>query len=99
MGVKNGTIRRRDEGLWDDATGRGKSFVRQKPAFPKSVFAAGTAKRTTEMLRRKTALVHEDDEEQRVGEPERRASRGAGRTLNCVKGCFSSLNECVGFLH
>ncbi len=76
-GVKNGTIRRREGELWDDAvTGRGKSFtLRQKPSFPKSVFTAGTAKRTAEMLKRKAALVSQDEEE-----AEGRTARGAGRT-------------------
>ncbi|XP_042245299.1 mitochondrial ribonuclease P catalytic subunit [Thunnus maccoyii] len=67
---KHGTIRWAEEELWDGAVeGRGK----KKPSFPNSVFAAGTAKRTAEMLKRK-AGVPEDEEE-----PARRASRGAGK--------------------
>lgn len=79
-GVKKNTIRHREEGSWDDAVkGRGKSsFIRQSPSFPKSVFAAGTAKRTTEKLRRKAALGSQD-EEQHVEEPKGRSTR-AGRT-------------------
>ncbi|XP_044023556.1 mitochondrial ribonuclease P catalytic subunit [Siniperca chuatsi] len=75
-GVKNGTIRRREEELWDDAVkGRGKgSTLRQKPFFPKSVFAAGTAKWTTEILKSKTALGIQDEEE-----PEGRTTRRAGK--------------------
>ncbi|XP_073340597.1 mitochondrial ribonuclease P catalytic subunit [Pagrus major] len=75
-GVKNTTIRRREEESWDDAVkGRGKtSTLRQRPSFPKSVFAAGTAKRTAEMMMRKPALVSQDEEE-----PEGRVTRGAGK--------------------
>ncbi|XP_032357144.1 mitochondrial ribonuclease P catalytic subunit [Etheostoma spectabile] len=70
-GVNNGTIRCRDEELWDGAVkGKDKSSTLwQRPSFPKSVFAAGTAKRTAEMLRRK----------QHVGEPEGRTTRGAAK--------------------
>lgn len=80
-GVKNGTTRRRESELWDDAvTGRGKGFtLRQKPFFPKSVFAAGTARRTAEMLKRKAAVVSQD-EEQHEEEAGGRTARGAGRT-------------------
>ncbi|XP_070698617.1 mitochondrial ribonuclease P catalytic subunit [Pempheris klunzingeri] len=76
---KTDTIRRREEEFWDDAVEeRGKSFaVRLRPSFSKSVFAAGTAKRTAEMLKRKAALVSQD-EERRVEEP-KRTTRGAGR--------------------
>ncbi|XP_028421783.1 mitochondrial ribonuclease P catalytic subunit isoform X1 [Perca flavescens] len=70
-GVKNSTIRCREEELWDGAVnGKGKrSTLWQRPSFPKSVFAAGTAKRTAEMLKRK----------QYVGEPEGRTTRGAAK--------------------
>lgn len=72
--VKRGAARRRDNG----GQGEGKTFtVRQKPAFPKSVFAAGTAKRTAEMLVRKAALASQDDE-QHVEEPKERTTRKAG---------------------
>ncbi|XP_074517099.1 mitochondrial ribonuclease P catalytic subunit [Sebastes fasciatus] len=79
-GVRNSPIRRREEDLWDGAVkGRGKSDTfGQRPSFTKSVFAAGTAKRTAEMLKRKAALVSED-EEQHEGEPEGRTSRRAAK--------------------
>ncbi|KAI3367938.1 hypothetical protein L3Q82_026762 [Scortum barcoo] len=75
--VRGGSVRRREHELWDDAgTGRGKSStLRQRPAFTTSVFAAGTAKRTAEMLRRKAPLVSEDEEY-----PKDRKTRGAERT-------------------
>lgn len=79
-GVKKSTTRHPHEELWGDAmTGKRKtSTVRQTPAFPKSVFAAGTAKRTAEMLRRKSALVPQDEEDH-VEEPRGGSARGAGR--------------------
>ncbi|CAN9502569.1 unnamed protein product [Ophioblennius macclurei] len=46
----------------------------KRVSFPKSVFAAGTAKRTTDMLKRKTVMISQDEEEE---EPERR--KGTGR--------------------
>ncbi|XP_049918529.1 mitochondrial ribonuclease P catalytic subunit isoform X1 [Epinephelus moara] len=71
-GVKNSTIRHKEWGLWDDAVkGRGKSSTLW-PSVPKSVFAAGTAKRRTELLKRK-ADVASQEEEQHVGEPTRRS--------------------------
>lgn len=75
-GVRNGTIRRREEEMWEGAVkGSGKSStLRQKPSFPKSVFAAGTAKRTAEMLKRKAALGGQDEED-----PEGRTARAAGK--------------------
>ncbi|XP_034531497.1 mitochondrial ribonuclease P catalytic subunit [Notolabrus celidotus] len=76
--VQKSAFRRRDEGSWDDG-GKGKgvtSNLRQKPVFPKSVFAAGTAKRTAEMLVRKAALVSQDKEEHEE-EPEERRPRRA----------------------
>lgn len=80
-GAKRSAFRHRDEGLWDDAmTGRGKaSSVRQAPAFPKSVFAAGTAKRTAEMLRRKSAFLSQDEDDENVEESRGLSARGAGR--------------------
>lgn len=74
--VKGGSDRQREHKLWDDTrTGGGKSSTpRQRPAFPTSVFAAGTAKRVAEMLRRKTPLVSEDEEESKD-----RKTRGAER--------------------
>ncbi|XP_033497711.1 mitochondrial ribonuclease P catalytic subunit [Epinephelus lanceolatus] len=73
-GVKNSTIRHKEWGLWDDSVkGRGKSSTLwQRPSIPKSVFAAGTAKRTTELLKRKAAVASQE-EEQHVGEPTRRS--------------------------
>ena len=76
-GVKNRTIRHRQRDLWEDAEdGGGKSStLRHRPSFPKSVFSAGTAKRTAEVLKRKGALASEYEEE-----PKGRASQGTGRT-------------------
>ncbi|XP_039992805.1 mitochondrial ribonuclease P catalytic subunit [Xiphias gladius] len=75
-GVKYGTIRHRQGELWEDAVdGGGKSStLRERTPFPKSVFSAGTAKRTAEMLKRKAALASEDEEE-----PEGRTSRRPGK--------------------
>lgn len=76
QGAGKNTRRREDESWGDTQKGRGKtSTLRQKPSFPKSVFAAGTAKRTAEMMIRKPALVCQDEEE-----PEGRMTRGAGQT-------------------
>ncbi|XP_040055529.2 mitochondrial ribonuclease P catalytic subunit isoform X1 [Gasterosteus aculeatus] len=79
-GVRNSTVRRREEELWDGATkGGGKSAALwQRPSSHKSVFAAGTAKRTAEMLKRKTSAVSQD-EERHGGEPEGRTPRGAAK--------------------
>ncbi|XP_035466677.1 mitochondrial ribonuclease P catalytic subunit isoform X1 [Scophthalmus maximus] len=78
-GVKYGSVRHRQGGLWEDsADGGGKSStLKQRPSFPKSVFSAGTAKRTTEMLKRKAALA--SGEEAPDEELEVRATRGAGK--------------------
>lgn len=97
-GVKKSTTRHRDEGLWDNAM-IGKK-VRQTPAFPKSVFAAGTAKRTAEMLRRKSALLS-PDEEDHVEELRGRSARGAGRRHrrffpHFSEVCFEVAPQCVG---
>lgn len=60
------------------AKGREKSTtLRQRPSFPKSVFAAGTAKRTSEILRKKAALLSQDVEQQDE-EPKGRSTRGSG---------------------
>ncbi len=75
--VKNTTIRCEEEEPWDEAAKR-KDTLRQRFSYPKSVFAAGTAKKTAEMLRRKAALVSQV-KEQHVEETEGR-TRGAGRT-------------------
>ncbi|XP_034418879.1 mitochondrial ribonuclease P catalytic subunit isoform X2 [Cyclopterus lumpus] len=76
-GVRNSSNRRREEELWDGAAkGRGKSSsLWQRTSPPKSVFAAGTAKRTTEMLKRKAP----QDVEQHAGEPEGRTRRGPAK--------------------
>ncbi|KAK2826348.1 hypothetical protein Q5P01_020562 [Channa striata] len=75
-GLKNRAIRHRNEEMYDDAVGGRlkNSTLQQRSSFPKSVFAAGTAKRTAEMLKRKAAIVSQDEEE-----PERRTARGAGK--------------------
>lgn len=81
-GTQSKTIGQRKDEFCDNALdGKGKSFApRQRTFFPKSVFAAGTAKRTTEMLKRKADLFSQNKEE-----PEGRTTRGRGRTyLNCL---------------
>ncbi|XP_072221773.1 mitochondrial ribonuclease P catalytic subunit [Leuresthes tenuis] len=74
-----GAISQGRKELWDDAAdGRNKrSTYQQKPSFTKSVFAAGTAKRTADMLKRKASLVSESEEQQE--EPELRTTRSSGR--------------------
>lgn len=78
-GTKNSTVRHREEQLWVGMSEkRSKSFtLRQNPSFPKSVFAAGTAKRTTEMMKRKAAQASQE-EEQEEEESAGRTIRGAG---------------------
>lgn len=81
--LKKDTIRHRQEELWGSTRGKSSS-LQQKPSFPKSVFAAGTAKRMSEMQRRQVALVSQDDEHL-VEEPKGRSTRGGGRTYkNCL---------------
>ncbi|KAM6972910.1 mitochondrial ribonuclease P catalytic subunit [Aplochiton taeniatus] len=59
---------------------RNTSFVvRERPAFPKSVFAAGTAKRTAEILSRKEAMMTSMEEEEQQPEPLTERSRAVGR--------------------
>ncbi|XP_041667918.1 mitochondrial ribonuclease P catalytic subunit [Cheilinus undulatus] len=60
---RKNAVRRREELLWDnDGLGRSKTpTLRQRPSFPKSVFAAGTAKRTAEMFMRKSALGSQNE--------------------------------------
>lgn len=41
------------------------SNIRERPSFPKSVFAAGTAKRTAEILRKKKSLQEEEEPDSR----------------------------------
>lgn len=85
-GAKRNPARHRDDGLWDDAlTGRGNaSSVRRAPAFPKSVFAAGTAKRTAEMLRRKSALLSRDEDDENVEVSRGLSAKGAGGSDGAV---------------
>ncbi|XP_022606724.1 mitochondrial ribonuclease P protein 3 [Seriola dumerili] len=77
-GVRYRTIRHRQGGLWEDTVdGGGKSSsLRQRQSFPKSVFSAGTAKRTAEMLKREASLASEDEVDPKQ-EPERKTTRGA----------------------
>ncbi|KAM9341226.1 mitochondrial ribonuclease P catalytic subunit [Symphorus nematophorus] len=77
VGVQNTSISRWGEESWDGAVKeRDKSStVRQKPSFPTSVFAAGTAKRTAEFLKRKAGL----DEDEHAEETEGRTTSGAGK--------------------
>lgn len=72
-GVRNSAIRRGEE----DGAVNGGGDKRSAPwqRIHKSVFAAGTAKRTADILRRKAPLVCEDKDEE---EPEHRTARGAG---------------------
>lgn len=78
-GIHTNTIRHNGGESWGYAAkGREKSTtVRQRPSFPKSVFAAGTAKRTSEILRKKAALLSQDVEQQDE-EPKGRSTRGSG---------------------
>ncbi|XP_029982502.1 mitochondrial ribonuclease P catalytic subunit [Sphaeramia orbicularis] len=70
------TIRHREEDLWNGAKEeRSKNYTSMQRPYPKSVFAAGTAKRTAEIIKRKTALACED-EDQHVDEPSRRKGTG-----------------------
>lgn len=70
--------------------GAKRSNIRQTPAFPKSVFAAGTARRTAEMLRRKSALRSQDGDEVDVEESRglsaRESGKGEARTFSQVCG-------------
>lgn len=78
-GIRNATIRPKEKG-WRNGVleGRGDGFaLQERPSFTKSVFAAGTAKRRTEMLRRKAGLAAQDGEEEEQESAGRRA-RGAG---------------------
>ncbi|KAM7376661.1 hypothetical protein PAMP_006379 [Pampus punctatissimus] len=69
-GGKHGTIGWAEKELWDGAVeGRGNSF------YPRSVFTAGTAKRTAEMLRRKESVALEDEEQ----DEEESARKGSGK--------------------
>ncbi|XP_077395985.1 mitochondrial ribonuclease P catalytic subunit [Festucalex cinctus] len=61
--VKNSTFRQRADDLWDNtADGGDKNFTGlQNLSIPKSVFAAGTAKRTAEIMKRKAGLFPEEE--------------------------------------
>lgn len=72
-GVRNSTIRSGEEDGTVNGGGDERSAPRQR--IHKSVFAAGTAKRTADILRRRAPLVCEYKDEE---EPERRSDRGAG---------------------
>ncbi|XP_059209802.1 mitochondrial ribonuclease P catalytic subunit isoform X2 [Centropristis striata] len=62
-GVKNSTIRHREEELWDGSVkGRGKSSIRRQLSLPTSVFAAGTAAKTREWLSRRATVALQDVE-------------------------------------
>ncbi|CAL8285660.1 unnamed protein product [Lota lota] len=52
--------------------------VRQMPSFPTSVFAAGNAKRTTELLKRKTTLPSLEQEDAAWDQPRRRGFKTDG---------------------
>lgn len=83
-GAKSSNTRHLDKRLWDVATtGSGKPpiSVRQTPAFPKSVFAAGTAKRTAEMLRRKAAPQSMREDQVDVEESRGLSARAAGKNI------------------
>lgn len=68
------TTRHKGEELWDDVV-----QARRMRSSPKSVFAAGTAKRTAEMLRRKSPQVSQDEKDQ-LDQPTDR-SRKTGSNL------------------
>uniref|UniRef100_A0A3Q2YTA0 Mitochondrial ribonuclease P catalytic subunit n=1 Tax=Hippocampus comes TaxID=109280 RepID=A0A3Q2YTA0_HIPCM len=61
--LKNSTVRQTKNELWDSVADReGKDFfLRKNPPIPKYVFAAGTAKRTAEMLKRKAGFSPEEN--------------------------------------
>uniref|UniRef100_A0A665W8A7 Mitochondrial ribonuclease P catalytic subunit n=1 Tax=Echeneis naucrates TaxID=173247 RepID=A0A665W8A7_ECHNA len=81
-GLRYRTIRHKQRELWEDAEdSESKSFtVGQRTAFPKSVFSAGTAKRTAEIMKRKAPLVSVGREDPKE-EPERRSTRGEGKIV------------------
>ncbi|XP_061897660.1 mitochondrial ribonuclease P catalytic subunit [Entelurus aequoreus] len=79
-GLKKSTSRQRTQELWDRVTdGRGKNCTPriQKAFIPKSVFSAGTAKKTTEMLKRKADSSSGEDH--RPDDLARRLTRGEGK--------------------
>lgn len=84
-GMKNSSVRREKQLWYDGLEGPGQSgSVRQRPSFPKSVFAAGTAKRTADMLKKKASLSSVD-EEQHKEEPERGTTKRTGKmNISCL---------------
>lgn len=68
--LKNSTVRQTKGDLWDSvADGEGKDFfLRKNPPIPKYVFAAGTAKRTAEMLKRKAGFPPEENHHEETAE-------------------------------
>lgn len=80
--VKNKAIRQTHKELLNDAgNGRSKeSLFLERPFFPKSVFAAGTAKRMADRMKRKASLVSEDVEQLEEGR-EYKAKKGAGTEI------------------
>ncbi|XP_061824399.1 mitochondrial ribonuclease P catalytic subunit isoform X1 [Nerophis lumbriciformis] len=79
-GLEKSTSRQRTRELWDRVTdGRGNNCTPriQKAFIPKSVFAAGTAKKTTEMLKRKADSSSGEDH--RPDELARRVTRVEGK--------------------
>lgn len=70
------TVRHKGDELWDDVVqGR-----RMRNSSPKSVFAAGTAKRTAEMLRRKSPQVSPDEKDP-LDQPTDRPRKAGGNLL------------------
>ncbi|XP_061156521.1 mitochondrial ribonuclease P catalytic subunit [Syngnathus typhle] len=74
--LKNNTIKQRTHELWDSVADGGGKNLRQNASIPKSVFAAGTAKRTAEMLKRKAGVLPEENHHK---EPARRTSERRGK--------------------
>ncbi|XP_035530564.1 mitochondrial ribonuclease P catalytic subunit isoform X2 [Morone saxatilis] len=94
--VRNGTIRCREEEQWcDNVKERDESptFL-QKPSLPKSVFAAGTAKRTAEILKKKAALVSPDEEQQEKEPTTREKMQPPDRPLSVAE--WRKLRESLG---
>ncbi|KAG7511170.1 hypothetical protein JOB18_042293 [Solea senegalensis] len=79
-GMKYNITRQRQGTLWEDSLDRGDNGFtgKRKQSLPKSVFSAGTAKRTAEMLKKKTALAAEDEQEPEK-ELDMKATRRAGK--------------------
>uniref|UniRef100_UPI0037E86A5F mitochondrial ribonuclease P catalytic subunit isoform X2 n=1 Tax=Semicossyphus pulcher TaxID=241346 RepID=UPI0037E86A5F len=86
-GVKKYTIRRREEGLWDD-------YAKGREGVSKSVFAAGTAKRTREMLMRKSALISQDEQEPEARKIKEGKMQPPDRPLSAAE--WQKLKESLG---